>query len=57
MKKRVTLILEVESEDEINMDDKFIRQDLEQEISCASNRYEVISFRTQKLEREVKQDD
>lgn len=48
MKKRVTIVLEVESEDEINMDDRFIRQDLEQEISCASNSYEVISFRTQK---------
>lgn len=56
MKKRVTIVLEVESEDEINMDDKFIRQDLEQEISCASNRYEVISFRTQKREKEMKQE-
>lgn len=47
MKKRVTIALEVESDDEINMDDKFIKHDLEQEINCASNSYEVVSIETE----------
>lgn len=42
MKKWVTVIMTVESEDEINLSDDFIKDDLEQEISCASNRYEII---------------
>lgn len=50
MKKRVTVVLEVESDDEINMDDKFIKHDLEQEINCASNWYEVISIETEVIE-------
>ena len=49
MKKRVTVILEVESDDDINMSDKFIKNDLEQEIGCASNSYEVISIKTELL--------
>jgi len=50
MKKRVTVVLDVESDDEFNMDDKFIKHDLEQEISCASNWYEVISIETEVIE-------
>jgi len=50
MKKRVTVVLEVESDDEINMDDEFIKHDLEQEISCTSNYYEVISIETEVIE-------
>lgn len=50
MKKRVTVVLEVESDDELNMDDKFIKHDLEQEINCASNLYEVISIETEVVE-------
>lgn len=47
MKKRVTIVLEVESDDEINMSDNFIRSDLEQEINCASNFYDIIDFKTE----------
>ena len=49
MKKRVTVILEVESDDDISMSDDFIKDDLEQEINCASNSYEVISIKTELL--------
>ena len=47
MKKRVTIVLEVESDDEINMSDIFIRNDLEQEINCASNFYDIVDFKTE----------
>lgn len=47
LKKRVTVILEVESDDEINMDDRFIQNDIVQELSCASNRYEIVSIQTE----------
>lgn len=47
MKKRITVIMIVESEDEINMSDRFIQQDLEQEIACASNYYEVVDIKTE----------
>lgn len=47
MKKRVTIVMEVESDDEINMSDNFIRSDLEQEINCASNYYDIIDFKTE----------
>lgn len=47
MKKRVTVVLEVESDDEYYTDDKFIKHDLEQEINCATNWYEVISIETE----------
>lgn len=50
MKKRVTVVLEVESDDEFNMDDKFIKHDLEQEINCATNWYEVINIETEVIE-------
>lgn len=49
MKKRVTVILEVEKDDEHDMTDDFIRRDLETEINCASNYYEVVSIETQQL--------
>lgn len=41
MKKWVTVIMTIESEDEINMSDEFIKNDLEQEISSTSNSYEI----------------
>ena len=47
MKKQVTVVMIVESEDEINMSDCFIRQDLEQEIACASNYYEIVDIKTE----------
>ena len=46
MKKRVTLVLEVESEDEFAMADDFIKRDLETEINCACNSYDIISIET-----------
>ena len=50
MKKRVIVILEVESEDDMNISDEFIKNDLEQEISCASNYYETISIQTTEID-------
>lgn len=50
MKKRVTVVLEVESDDELDMGDAFIKNDLEREINCASNCYEVISIETEVIE-------
>lgn len=44
MKKRITLILETETDDEFLMKDEFIRDDLETEINCASNSYEIVSI-------------
>ena len=41
MKKIVTLVLEVESDRESDLDNKWIEHDLMQEISCASNTYEL----------------
>ena len=50
MKKRVTVVLEVESDYKLNMDDKFIKNDLEQGINCTSNWYDVISIETEVIE-------
>ena len=50
MKKKITLILEVDSDDEINLNDWFIQNDLMQEISCASNYYELISIKIEDSE-------
>lgn len=50
MKKRVTVVLEVESDDEYYTDDDFIKHDLKQEIKCATNWYEVISIKTEVIE-------
>jgi len=47
MKKQVTVVMVVESEDEVNMSDRFIQQDLKQEISCASNYYEIVDIKTE----------
>ena len=49
IKKRVTLVLEVESEDELNMTDEYIEKDLRTEINCASNYYKVVGFFTKTL--------
>lgn len=43
-KKVVTVVLEVESDDDYMMTDEFIKNDLEQEINCASNSYKVVSI-------------
>ena len=47
MKKLVTVVMIVEAEDEISMTDRFIQDDLEQEIACASNYYEVVDIKTE----------
>ena len=49
MKKRVTVILEVDTDDEYMSDDAFIEQDLKQEINCASNSYDFISIDVEQL--------
>ena len=50
MKKRVTVILEVKSDDDIYISDEFIRNDLETEINCTTNYYDVISIQTEVLD-------
>lgn len=49
MKKRVTVVLDVESDDDYYTDDNFIKHDLEQEIKCTTNWYEVISIETEAI--------
>lgn len=49
MKKRVTVILEVETDDDINISDEFIQEDLKQEINCASNCYDIIIIQTEPI--------
>lgn len=49
MKKRITVVLEVESEDDHMMDDEFIKDDLESEINCCSNYYDIVSFESEEL--------
>ena len=44
MKKKVILTLEVESDDMTVLSDDFIRNDLEREINCCSNTYEITDF-------------
>ena len=44
IKKTITIALEVESDDEYMMSDEFIKTDLEREINCASNFYDVVSI-------------
>ena len=44
MKKIITVVLEVESNDKFMITDDFIRNDIEAEINCASNSYEVVSI-------------
>ena len=44
MKKKIIVTLEVDSEDEFMLTDDFIRNDIETEINCASNNYNVISI-------------
>ena len=44
MKKRVTIVLEVESEDELNLTDEFIETDIKAEIKCTSNFYDIKSI-------------
>lgn len=51
IKRRVTVILEVETDDDINASDEFIRSDLEQEIRCASNYYDIISIQSEVLDK------
>lgn len=44
MKKKITITLEVKSDDEFMMSNEFIKNDLEAEIGCASNSYDVVSI-------------
>lgn len=47
MKKRITIVLEVDTDDKQMLSDDFIKNDLEQEINCASNSYEIKSVETE----------
>lgn len=44
MKKRITVILEYESEDEIDLLDRYIIDDLETELNCCSHFFEIKSI-------------
>ena len=44
MKKIVAMILEVESDDKYFISDEFIENDLESEISCTTNSYDIINI-------------
>lgn len=46
MKKRIIVTLEIDTDDEYMLSDNFIKKDLEQELNCASNYYEIISIET-----------
>lgn len=50
MKKRVTLVLEVETDDEYMLRDDVIGRDLEREINCACNSYNIVDFKTEVVE-------
>lgn len=50
MKKRVTLILEVESDDNFYIRDSFIKDDLTAEIACTTNHYELISISSEEIQ-------
>lgn len=49
MKKRIILVLEVDNDEDSMMSDDYIKNDLETEINCGSNSYDVISFKTETL--------
>ncbi len=49
MKKTIVITLEVESHNENSLTDNFIKHDIEQELNCASNNYELISMTTEQL--------
>lgn len=49
MKKRITVVLYVETNDEIMVSDGFILNDLRREINCASNFYDVESITIEDL--------
>ena len=44
MKKQIIVVLEIEKDDEVMMSDDFIKRDLECEIDCTSNSYEIVSI-------------
>lgn len=47
MKKRVTVVLEVETDDEYMLRDDVIERDLQREINCACNSYDIVDFKTE----------
>lgn len=51
MKKQVTLVLEVEPDDDCMVRDDFIKHDLLSEINCACNSYEMVGFKTEVVEK------
>ena len=49
MRKLVSLIMAVESDDETNVADEFIKWDLKNKIRCCCNFYELVSFATSEI--------
>ena len=50
MKKKITVILEIEGDDEFMMNDEFIKSDLMSEINFCSNSYDLISIDIEKTQ-------
>lgn len=49
MKKHIIIILEVDTDDKQMQTDDFIKEDLEREINCASNFYDIKSIEIKQL--------
>ena len=49
-KKRIVLVLEVSSDDPMNLTDDFIESDLRMELSCTSNTYDIVSVSQEVIE-------
>ena len=49
MKKKITLILEMEESDKLFSSDKFILEDLKREINCCTNLYDFIDCQIEEI--------
>ena len=49
MKNHIIIILEVDTDDKQMQTDDFIKEDLEREINCASNSYDIKSIEIKQL--------
>ena len=49
MKKQIKLMLEMESDDEFDLHDNWIKEDLEREITCCCNHYDIVGFETKEV--------
>lgn len=54
MKKRVNLVLELETDDEVFIKDDFIEQEIGQVLSCCTNSYRIMDVKTEVVDRFIK---